>query len=201
MLGLPRYVQHDMRPLFRLLEDPFFSDHPQVQSILKTTRNPQSFQPSFDVHENKESYVLEGELPGMDDKSKLDLSFIDENTLVVKGRIERNYSSGDEQAQETRQNSKPPRRPSVEEVRDEADKPTSQTLTKQNNEQQVTQQKNENTPRYWVKERMIGEFERSFSFPQTVDHDNVKASLKNGILSVVVPKKALVNKVRKISVE
>ncbi|KAL9118111.1 MAG: hypothetical protein Q9187_005348, partial [Circinaria calcarea] len=42
--------------------------------------------------------------------------------------------------------------------------------------------------KYWVTERSVGEFHRSFSFPTRVDQDNVKASLKNGILSVIVPK-------------
>ena len=42
--------------------------------------------------------------------------------------------------------------------------------------------------KYWISERSVGEFERRFSFPGRVDQDAVKASLKNGILSVVVPK-------------
>lgn len=42
--------------------------------------------------------------------------------------------------------------------------------------------------KYWISERSVGEFERRFSFPRRVDQDAVRASLKNGILSVVVPK-------------
>ena len=42
--------------------------------------------------------------------------------------------------------------------------------------------------KYWVSERSVGEFHRSFSFPGRVDTDGVKASLKNGILHVTVPK-------------
>jgi hypothetical protein len=38
------------------------------------------------------------------------------------------------------------------------------------------------------RERSVGEFARSFSLPDPVDHENVKASMKNGILSIVVPK-------------
>lgn len=45
-------------------------------------------------------------------------------------------------------------------------------------------------PKYWVSERSIGEFARTFNFPTRVDQENVRASLKNGILSVVVPKAA-----------
>ncbi len=39
-----------------------------------------------------------------------------------------------------------------------------------------------------MSERSVGEFSRSFSFPVRVDQDAVKASMKNGILSILVPK-------------
>ena len=54
--------------------------------------------------------------------------------------------------------------------------------------------------KYWISERSVGEFERRFSFPGRVDQDAVKASLKNGILSVVVPK-IVRGETRKIVVE
>ena len=54
--------------------------------------------------------------------------------------------------------------------------------------------------RYWVSERSVGEFERRFSFPGRVELENVKASLKNGILSVVVPK-VLAQQSRRINIE
>jgi HSP20 family protein len=41
---------------------------------------------------------------------------------------------------------------------------------------------------YWISERSIGEFQRSFSFPTSVDVDRVNAGLENGILKVTVPK-------------
>lgn len=46
----------------------------------------------------------------------------------------------------------------------------------------------EDSSRYWVSERSVGTFHRSFAFPGRVDLENVKASLKDGILSVVIPK-------------
>nr|AAV33735.1 30 kDa heat shock protein [Trichophyton rubrum] len=39
-------------------------------------------------------------------------------------------------------------------------------------------------------ERSVGEFNRVFKFPSRVDQDAVSASLKDGILSVNVPKAA-----------
>ncbi|KAH8675528.1 HSP20-like chaperone [Xylariales sp. PMI_506] len=42
--------------------------------------------------------------------------------------------------------------------------------------------------RYYLVERNIGQFSRSFAFPGRVDHEAVKASLNNGILTVIVDK-------------
>lgn len=39
-------------------------------------------------------------------------------------------------------------------------------------------------------ERAYGRFERSFSLPTTVDADKIEADLKNGLLTVLMPKKA-----------
>jgi len=38
-------------------------------------------------------------------------------------------------------------------------------------------------------ERVYGAFQRSFSLPQSVDKERIKASLKRGILTLVLPKK------------
>ncbi|KAL9105127.1 MAG: hypothetical protein Q9163_000045 [Psora crenata] len=54
--------------------------------------------------------------------------------------------------------------------------------------------------KYWVSERAVGEFERRFTFPRRVNQEEVKASLKNGILSVVVPK-LVAPEARKIEIQ
>jgi len=75
------------------------------------------------------------------------------------------------------------KQPTVEEESTEGE----QQVAKQDGQQVV---KNEEAPksRYWVSERSVGEFYRSFSFPQRIDQEAVKASLNNGILSIVIPK-------------
>lgn len=55
-------------------------------------------------------------------------------------------------------------------------------------------------PKYWVSERLSGSFSRSFKFPLRIEQENVKASLKNGILSIVIPK-AVIPAPRTIVVE
>ena len=54
--------------------------------------------------------------------------------------------------------------------------------------------------RYWVSERSVGSFQRTFSFPGRIDAENVTASLKNGILDITVPK-AKAPEARKINIQ
>ena len=46
-----------------------------------------------------------------------------------------------------------------------------------------------NGRKYWVSERSTGVFHRTFSFAGLVDQEAVKATLENGLLTVVVPKR------------
>ncbi|KAF2742004.1 HSP20-like chaperone [Sporormia fimetaria CBS 119925] len=49
-------------------------------------------------------------------------------------------------------------------------------------------QQQEPETREWLSERVRGSFERTFEFPERIDMANVTASLKNGVLSISVPK-------------
>jgi len=131
----------------------------------------QSFSPRFDVRESADYYHLDGEFPGLDQKD-IDIEFSDPQTLSVKGRTEREYRTSD---------------PQTETKGDEVER---------------TENKSKSQPayRFWASERSVGEFQRTFSFPTRVDQDNVKASLKNGILSILVPK-ATGSGTKKITVE
>ena len=51
-------------------------------------------------------------------------------------------------------------------------------------------EKNDDDKSYHWRERAVGAFERSFTLPATVDRDKLKASYKNGVLEVVIPRKA-----------
>ncbi|KAE8334344.1 hypothetical protein BDV24DRAFT_170298 [Aspergillus arachidicola] len=144
----------DFSPLFRLLDD--YDTHRQSRGQVSSVR---SFAPRFDVRETDDAYHFDGELPGIAQKD-IDIQFSDPQTLVIKGRSEREYNSPE--AGETRE--------------------------AEGESKAVT--KSENKPRFWVSERSVGEFHRTFTFPSRVDQENVKASLKNGILSLVVPKAA-----------
>ncbi|GFG18020.1 hypothetical protein IFM61392_10341 [Aspergillus lentulus] len=95
--------------------------------------------PRFDVRETKDSYRLDGDLPGVG-KKDVQVEFTDDNTLTVKGHSERESTS-------------------------------------ENPEQS-----------WWFSERSVGDFRRSFRFPGPVDRDHIDATLKDGVLSINVPK-------------
>jgi HSP20 family protein len=152
-----------------------------------------AFRPSFDVSELKDSYQLQGELPGIE-QSNINIEFTDQHTLVIKGRTERESQQGTPLAVEAAEEASPSEadtttyhKATVEEEDNASTAgvptPATSTIVTVDNEAKSTPK-----TKYWLSERSIGEFHRSFSFPTRVNQDAVTASLKNGILSVVIPK-------------
>lgn len=171
------------------------------------------WQPKFDVRETSDAYELHGELPGLN-KNDVSIEFTEPQTLVVRGKVERTYTAGtspnapaavDEAAQ--------PAAPAEEEpaaapshkatVADEDDASIQEesgfeVVSEAYNTAPATPETEAAavaTPaapadqaKYWLTERSIGEFARSFSFPSRVDQDAVSAGFQDGILSISVPK-------------
>lgn len=205
MAFFPRFSSSEIAPLFRLLDD--YDVHRPAQK--SSFQHVSSFSPRFDVRELKDGYHLDGELPGINQED-VSIEFSDPQTLVIKGRTERVYSNNNSTAKDlnnngtqtpeshTPQASEPSSPKSLQAtVEDENDgqtqenekgteEPTVSTV------KQAVKQAAEKRPhhKFWVSERSVGQFHRTFSFPDRVDQDNVKASLDNGILSIFVPKAA-----------
>jgi HSP20 family molecular chaperone IbpA len=213
MAFIPKGFASEFAPMFRLLDD--YASHSAARTN-GFNRSLRSWQPRFDVMENKDNYTLQGEFPGIDQKD-IDIAFTSENTLSIRGRTERTREAGTKPAltegaandanEESESGSY--HKPTVESEDFEtvtnvgstsAETPAESTVAETQTEQAVTEASKSSGPRYWVSERSVGEFSRTFSFPTRVDQENVKASLKNGILSVVVPKAAAPEN-RKISIE
>lgn len=194
--------------LFRLLDD-FDTYTREVQGSTpeagsrRHTQPARTFSPKFDVRETEQTYELHGELPGID-RENVQIEFTDPQTIVIRGRVERNYTAGTPPAQVAGHLTEKgePQSPAavhhatVEDDVDEDNRSVATTATGANN-QQVAQRpsatQTEEKPKapaekYWVSERSVGEFSRTFSFPARVDQNAVSASLNNGILSVTVPK-------------
>ncbi|KAH6606451.1 hypothetical protein Trco_005604 [Trichoderma cornu-damae] len=192
-------------PLFRLLED-FDNYSRQGNNGIQhaTRRSVALFQPKFDVRETGEAYELHGELPGTS-KQDVRIRFTDPQSLLISGKVERAYTAGTpptgalEDAPVSGAISEPgqverPTSPHQATVEDEAEEGTASAATTRPADGEVKAASLEQQPadaaKYWLTERSIGEFSRTFSFPTRVDQDSVTASFKDGILHVVVPKAA-----------
>lgn len=191
--------------LFRFLDD--YTDHVTRRfddSFSDFSRNITStFAPKFDIKETSEAYQLDGDLPGIE-KEALQLEFLDENTLQIKGRTERNFSSNNpssdaedvtmtgagaesDASNNNNVDSASTQTPAETSVTEGAETTKAVAQTAETSSPAKTE--NTGNGRYWVTERSVGEFSRTFSFPAPIDQEAVKASLKNGVLSITVPKK------------
>jgi len=178
---------YSFQPLFRMLDD---FDQYSRQGDRDTSASLKTFTPKFDVKELKDTYELHGELPGIEQKD-VEIEFTDAHTLTIKGRTERSYTSGTPPAGFVEG---APAQGAIEgtdshkahkaTVEDEGAVEGSTEVTKR---EEHTQPK-EPESRFWVSERSVGQFSRSFTFPARVDQDAVTATMKNGLLSIVVPK-------------
>lgn len=193
-------------PLFRLLDD--FEGYSRGGSPrgCKGTqracaRRTPTFAPRFDVTERADAYELHGEFPGVA-QEHVEVTFTDAHTLRVKGRVERNNAADKtEGAAETTSAEVEADGASlsatVEEdfetvEKDEGEK--NDSVDAASHVESPNQQSKPEHPvqgeraKYWVSERSVGDFSRSFTFPARVDQDAVRASMSNGVLSIVVPK-------------
>jgi HSP20 family protein len=191
-------VRRDFAPLFSLFDD-------TLNEVARASRQSRrSFAPRFDVKEEKESYYLEGELPGIDQKD-VSIEFTDEHTLTIKGRSERRTESGTPPAAAVEASEKPANQdgaatpasddgsvkshqPTVEDEEARADASAATETSEVAAPAPAKEATNTEAPKsqYWISERSVGQFERSFSFQARVEQEAVKASLKNGILSIVM---------------
>ncbi|KAL8709097.1 MAG: hypothetical protein Q9220_006118 [cf. Caloplaca sp. 1 TL-2023] len=220
----PHFPSQSFAPFFREIDSLFSS--PESLTIRPSQNG--SFTPRFDVREVGSAYELHGELPGIRQKD-IDIEFVDANTLVIKGKTERSSTRGNESADikgkgiegdasspkavaadDASETSSTYQKATVEDeyvdagaereqssaTEGGAPTPTASEVAKTTPAQEETQQPQH---KYWVSERSVGEFQRTFSFPGKVDQEAVKASLKNGILNVLVPKAA--KQERKILIE
>ncbi|RMZ81956.1 hypothetical protein DV737_g2248, partial [Chaetothyriales sp. CBS 132003] len=200
-------------PLFSLLNDAFA----EVQRASRQTRK--EWRPRFDVKETAEAYHVDAELPGVEPKD-VSVEFVDEHTLSIKGRSERHTEKGtrpdlaieDAPAQEraaspvsdtssvkshqaTVEDEEPTNAPASSDGAAEATQPAETERVQKPAKAEESQKE-----LYWFSERHIGSFQRQFAFPARIDQEHIKASLKNGLLSITVPKAAAPES-KRISIE
>ena len=134
------------------------------RSMTRRNPNPELHpnHPDADILDCISHYIVEIEVPGVKDVSKLKIQWLDNSTLLVKGGTEQAKQPG----------------PAADGDKDEDTK-----------EHAKEQSKAREWPYLVIGERRLGAFERRFTFPsQTVEQENVKATLEAGLLTLKIPK-------------
>jgi len=192
---------NELSPLFHLADelDRDTRSGPLGGSVQANTR---SFMPRFDVTETREAYELHGELPGIE-QSNINIEWTEDNTLTVRGHTEHSYESSEESRVTDAGDGPHHHNPAVEDETEGVTKADARdkALTTVDEKKEAATQANKSRPRFWVSERSYGSFHRSFQFPAAIDHDSIKASLKNGILEIVVSKKLKSREARRILIQ
>lgn len=219
-----RYPANDLATFFKMLDEGDFSptnftSHKASHGNTGGNSIVPTFSPRFDIRDAKDAYHLSGELPGIEQKD-VSIEFTDHSTLVISGRVvhehqEGNTGSGEQQHQghaTSHEESAAKAKAKPVTVEDDAEEEggaaknggsqavttTSSSSNGHNNNKQVgkhsQQQHQQPQHHYILRERSVGEFRRTFTFPGKVDQDAVKASLKDGVLKITVPKATFAKK-------
>lgn len=180
-------------------------NHPKARrSVAPRSSSSNPFKPKFDVRETETTYELHGELPGLE-RENVQIEFTEPQTIVISGRVERTYETkptteATPEVAEQKTETHSSHHATVEDDPEDFENisTTSSTGRATPTETPKTEVAKPATPapevqkapaeKYWLWERSVGEFSRTFSFPSRVDQDAVTASLDNGVLSVTVPK-------------
>lgn len=201
----------DVDALLRLLDD---DEIPKGQPPGPSSPFGSTSSRKFDVKEWKKTYELRAELPGLEQKD-IDIEFMDAKTLVIKGSLakaEDTKPNEDEDNEGPAGSEGPAENGGPAAIEDKSDKSDSSSssasaasssnqttvedwseeepeiLKKEKGYHTIVKQNEDSFYKYLIRECSTGKFKRSFTFPHKVDRSGVKASLKNGILTVVVPK-------------
>ncbi|KAH6702972.1 HSP20-like chaperone [Leptodontidium sp. MPI-SDFR-AT-0119] len=166
------------------------------------------FIPRFDLEEDDWNYYLYGDIPGAT-VSDITVEANDERTLVVYGNTKR---PGPEREGEVKgegvSNPTPGFQASSlreqEKQTSEPSPPIQPAPALTHHQRHLTSDSDPNpnpnpTTNHVIllSERLTGDFHRTFAFPRAVNEKGVKASMENGVLSVVVPKRHAAEEERK----
>ncbi|KAG8903312.1 hypothetical protein FRC00_000153 [Tulasnella sp. 408] len=183
-MSLTRALFNEFRPVFQMLDDPFFADpftvvphrqtpqandsNSQVSPWGKITRTPH-------VHltDEADKYVVEAEVPGVP-KENLDISIGDNGrSLTIKG----NTFSSSESATEGKGKEK---EVATEPQSSDHPAPNEGSAT----DTSVAQSEPQPQPRWSTR----SSFARTVWLPKPVDAQHVTAHLDNGVLTLEIPK-------------
>lgn len=91
------FQPRDYQALFRLLGDPSLYQRYQIPPLASApTPSLHAFSLNFGVFKTLKEYVLEDELPGLSDRSKVVIEFVDAQTFLVCDKAERSFHTNKE---------------------------------------------------------------------------------------------------------
>jgi len=201
----------EFTPFFRALQD---VTRPQTHG--QRHGGSRSFTPKFDVWETSDKYVIQGELPGVA-MNDINIDW-HKDTLQISGKVthskgtcgtspsagatkdnqataEDDYVVADHGASEKPEGEAAA--PAATETAPTDNQAEGEGEAVADNDNNLCTRHSQNKRcgggtsgsfRYWVSERSYGQFNRTFSFPTTIAHDSISATLNNGVLEVCVPK-------------
>jgi len=172
---------NDFQPFLNLFDETMNKLH--VMSNDASNELSSSRTPSFDVKETKDAYIVEGDLPGVE-QNDISIEFVDNSTLTIRACTEQVHEEGTKpDANGTGQVTSG----ALKDSKGTAAEAMSGSIIEAG-DQALLPADQSHQPTYWVRERRVGQFQRSIYFPTNIDREDVKANLKNGVLSVTVPK-------------
>lgn len=174
-----------------------FEDHPFLNFNSSFFRDANvSRSNRANVSETESHYKIEVEVPGYS-KNEINIEFgPDGKSVTVSGRTEKSYEEGHAPEAEG------PRGVTVEEEREEGEQQKGASTSASTEVTQASKEKRVGAPagpKYWISERSVGSFTRTFPFRSALDSEKATAALENGVLTIVVPK-ATKHTVRKITI-
>jgi len=131
------------------------------------------FAPNFDVRESANYYFLEGEFPGIANKSDIHIEWVGHQTLVIEAKV----VPLDEEAEWAISHG----------VAGDISSKEGSGVVAENGGRSRPEERGKELQRL-LSGRHLGELHRSFTFPHRVDEDTLKARLSSGLLKILVTK-------------
>jgi HSP20 family molecular chaperone IbpA len=151
--------------IFRSHFPSLFSHHHDAERMIS---------PEADVREEKSEYWVDISLPGVSDGESIIIECPTPRQITVSSSVERPQL--------------PTAFPSISkgELGKDSDALSGHAVAPDAPEK--SEKEHHFKPRFLIAERNVGVFHRTFTFPQDIDDDHIRAKLENGLLRIQVPK-------------
>lgn len=208
------WPSQDFAPLFSLFDESIAQIQRAQRQARPHFKRP--FNPKFDVRETNQAYAVQADVPGFAAED-ISIEFLDDgHTLQIKGKTVKETRSEQPRtvqsatppetpkaveqasAEKSETSSVKSHQATVEDDVEEpanasavaqqsAPQPQEQTVAESSKTAEQPAREQDADTTNLISERYSGSFTRSFKFPSKVDQEAVRASLKDGILSITLP--------------